>query len=324
MPHKPAGIETTKLALEILRRIPRNGKITASQIHAQLEHAGIQRDVRSIQRQLDELSQGFDIERDDRNKPYGYQWKPNAAYSLSVSGLTPQESLLLRLAEQQLRLLLPGHLLKSMEGFFSQAYSILRSGTRAQREREWLGKVGVASASQPLLPPRIDAALLEQATQALFENHWLDVGYVNANGEGSERRVMPLALVQQGHNLYLVVRYEGADSERHLALHRFRSCADTGLSFERPADFILEDYLESAAFGFGDGGRISVKFRISKESGRHLLDTPLSHDQSVKTLDDEYEIAATVAYSQQLVWWLRGFGQEVRVISPRQLKRGRA
>ena len=113
-------LETTLLAIELLRRIPRKHKITASQLHQQLKDAGFDRDLRTVQRQLEALSEHFDIERDERSKPYGYRWL-DQAQGLAVSRLTAQESLLLELAHQHLKNLLPPRLLSSMAGFFAQA-----------------------------------------------------------------------------------------------------------------------------------------------------------------------------------------------------------
>lgn len=127
-------LETALLAIELLRRVPRNHKITASELHRQLENAGIHRDLRTIQRQLDTLSEHFNLIRDDRSKPYGYQWRKHSG-GLSIPNLSLQESLLLRLAEQHLRFLLPVHLMKSMEGFFAQARQNLGpNGARITRE----------------------------------------------------------------------------------------------------------------------------------------------------------------------------------------------
>ena len=61
-------LETVKLAVELLRRIPRGRKVTASELHEQLQHAGIERELRTIQRQLEMLSEHFEIERDDRHR----------------------------------------------------------------------------------------------------------------------------------------------------------------------------------------------------------------------------------------------------------------
>ena len=45
-------LETVLLAVELLRRIPRGRKITASELHQKLKHAGMERELRTIQRQL--------------------------------------------------------------------------------------------------------------------------------------------------------------------------------------------------------------------------------------------------------------------------------
>ena len=161
MAKRPDTIETVLLALELLRRIPRNSKISAPELHKQLSGAGVERDLRTIQRQLEMLSEHFEIERDERNKPYGYRWKERAK-GLTLPMLTEQESLLLTLAEQHLRALLPGTVMKSMEGFFVQARTNLGQGTHTKREREWLSKVRVVSETQPLLPPKIAPGVLEE------------------------------------------------------------------------------------------------------------------------------------------------------------------
>ncbi|MBR8451180.1 hypothetical protein KDW11_07730 [Burkholderia multivorans] len=94
-------LNTTVLALELLRRIPRNRRATAAELHEQLSHAGIERDIRTIQRLLETLCQHFDIECDDRSKPYGYRWKVYSS-GLSLPVLSEQEALLLLLAEEHL------------------------------------------------------------------------------------------------------------------------------------------------------------------------------------------------------------------------------
>jgi hypothetical protein len=63
------GVDTGILLIEILKRIPRRGKVTAAEIQSQLSAQGMDRSLRSIQRHLDTLSEKFDIERDDRSKP---------------------------------------------------------------------------------------------------------------------------------------------------------------------------------------------------------------------------------------------------------------
>jgi len=71
-------IETVLLALELLHRIPRNRKVSAPELYEQLSGTKVERNLRTIQRQLEMLSEHFEIERDDRSKPYGYRWKERA------------------------------------------------------------------------------------------------------------------------------------------------------------------------------------------------------------------------------------------------------
>ena len=302
--------ETVLLALELLRRIPRTRKVSISELHDQLSEMGFDREKRTIERQMKMLSEYFDIERDDRSKPYGYKWKERAK-GLALPMLTEQESLLLTLAEQHLRNLLPASLMKSMEGFFSQARTNLGPHANTKREREWLSKVRVVSTTQPLLPPKINPGVFEEVSNALYANRWLKLEYKNAAGKRSNVDVMPLGLAQQGPRLYLVCRYRDYDNERSLALHRIISAQKSTFTFERPKEFDLQKYDDDGRFGFGEGKRIRLTFRIDKGAGLHLLESPLSTDQEVTEIGEQFEISATVVDTAQLKWWLRGFGDQV-------------
>ena len=320
MPQRPDALKTLQLSLEMLRRIPKRGTITATELRLQLKDAGFGREPRTIQRLLETLcdpeSAFNSIERDDSSKPYRYRWKENAK-GFSLPGLSTQESLLLTLAEQQLSSLLPAKLMKSMQGFFSQARGQLNEKGQSgsfQSEREWLDKVRVVSTSQPLLPPKVDADVFQQVSDALYGNQWLDVDYKNAEGERKASRVMPLGLAQQGPRMYLVCRYEGYDNERCLALHRFISAKASTLTFERPKDFDLKQFDDAGRFGYGDGTKIRLSFRIEKAAGLHVVECPLSLDQQVVEMDGTYEITATVVDSAMLDWWLRGFGDAVSCV----------
>jgi len=259
------------------------------------------------------LCQHFEIERDDTSKPFQYCWKERSQ-GLALMSLSEQESLMLSLAEQHLKSLLPASLMKSMEEFFKQAHTNLDADTNAKREKEWLSKVRVVSTTQPLLPPKIKAGVFEQVSNALYSNFWLRVNYINAAGKSTEAEVMPLGLAQQGPRLYLVCRFRDYDNERSLAMHRIDLAQATEFTFDRPKDFDLEKYDNDGRFGYGEGKLISLIFRIGKEAGFHLLETPLSKDQQVKELKDDYEITATVVDTAQLDWWLRGIGDAVSKI----------
>lgn len=319
MPQRTSNLDTLLMSLEILKRIPRIGMISAPELQQQLGDAGFVRNLRTVQRQLETLSEHFDIECDDRSKPYGYRWKSHAQ-GFSLPHLNEQESVLLSLAEQHLRNLLPASLHRSMQGFFDQARVQLGPRPGGTRARDWLDKVRVVGTTQPLLPPKVPAGVFEAVSNTLYADHWLDVSYDNASGKRVDGRVMPLGLAQQGPRLFLVCRFEGYDDDRSLALHRMRQAKDSGLPFDRPHGFDLRRFDDEGRFGFGNGRRIELVFRLPQASALHLIETPLSLDQEVRKLaDGRSEFKATVVESQQLRWWLRGFGDALELRKPRGL-----
>jgi predicted DNA-binding transcriptional regulator YafY len=316
MPKRPESQETIALALELLKRIPRKRKVTASELHQQLRHMGLERDLRTIQRQMEMLAEHFDIDRDDRSKPYGYSWKEESV-GLTLPTLNETESVMLLLAQQHLSNLIPADLMKSMKGFFDQAHASLygAQSASAQRSREWLRKVRVVSTNQPLLPPKLADGIFEAISNALYANRWLDIVYTNATGKHTTARVMPLGLAQQGPRLYLICRFEGFDNERSLALHRFTSATSTPHTFDPPEGFDLQAYDDEGRFGVSSGLRVKLSFRITKTAGLHLLETPLSSDQIVQETQEHYVITATLPDTELLHRWLRSHGEDIENVT---------
>jgi len=145
------------------------------------------------------------------------------------------------------------------------------------------------------------------------------VKYTNSARKQQVADVMPLGLAQQGVRLFLVCRFEGFNDDRTLALHRMQSAKDTSRPFDRPADFDLERYDNEGRFGFGEGKLIKLKIAVSDFHRLILEETPLSKDQAIELIRGRNIVTATVVDSQQLVWWLRGLGDEVTVLAPRSL-----
>lgn len=241
--------DTLKLAIEILKRIPKSRKITAREIHEQLISSGYTRNIRTIQRQLVSLAVTFNLEVDDRSKPYGYKWK-SYAEGVNLPTMNADEAVLLALAEKHLNNILPEKLTRSLSGYFEQARSLLLDNQISAKNnisKDWIQKVDVVSPIQPLIAPEIDTNIMVTVSNALFENNWLELTYNNAQGYQQDCRVMPLALVQQDVRLYLVCRFEGYDNERNLAIHRIEKARAQTLSFRLPKSFNLQKLLRRVA-----------------------------------------------------------------------------
>ena len=126
MAQRSSDLETVKLILHILQNMPKNRKTSISEIQQNLESIGIKRTTRSLQRIMNEtICSEFDVELDDREKPYGYSWKSHSN-GLNLPVLNEQQSLLLLLAKQHLQSLLPASVSEHLQPFFEQAHRQLQ------------------------------------------------------------------------------------------------------------------------------------------------------------------------------------------------------
>ena len=112
---KPTTREHISLALELYNRIPQGRKVTAKMLQEELKQSGIKRDIRTIQRNLDLIVTYFNVDKDTRDKPFGY-----SRYLKSKLVLGPRENIILGLAESYLRTILPQELSTVIDSTFGQ------------------------------------------------------------------------------------------------------------------------------------------------------------------------------------------------------------
>jgi predicted DNA-binding transcriptional regulator YafY len=110
---------------------------------------------------------------------------------------------------------------------------------------------------------------------------------------------------------------------RLLALHRFITAEPLDTPANRPAGFDLQAYIDGGALGFtGQPGKtIRLKARFTEGAAAHLRESPLAEDQTVEGEHNGWVILnGTVPDTQQLLWWLLGFGDQVAVLEPISLR----
>lgn len=130
-----------------------------------------------------------------------------------------------------------------------------------------------------------------------------------------------MGLIQRGQVLYLACTIKTYADIRLLALHRTRAASVLELPAVSPIGFDLDTYLASGAMGWSTNKPITLIASFTPEAGNHLQETPLSEDQSIEQLPDgRLEVKATVLETQQLLWWLLGFGDGVEVMAPQALR----
>lgn len=331
--HSAAGLETDKATpphyraarayMQILGLLSKHRWISAAEVQARLKEAGWEYGKRAVEKMLKSLAEELPgVVRDDSVKPFLYSWSSDQDNPWNPE-LNDRESLTLLLAAEHLRQLLPTEVQEWMDGRFREARRRLDPTRGAQPFNSWSQKVAVVSLLPAMLPPKISPEVYANVSQALLADRWLNVDYRNADGKVIQnRRVMPLALVQQAERLFLVCCFDGYQDVRHLALHRMLAAEATPHPFERPKDFSLQRHISTGRFGFGNGESMRLKLRVQSHIAALLTETPMSADQVVSYLDGEVGqaiVAATVPRSEQIRWWVRMQGRAVEVVEPNGL-----
>lgn len=127
--------------------------------------------------------------------------------------------------------------------------------------------------------------------------------------------------IVRGNVVYLVCTLWEYQDVRQLALHRITRARLLNMAINRPHGFDLGLYIERGEFQYPVGPRIRLEAIFDRDAGAHLVETPLSDDQSLKHLaGDRVQLRATVRNTKQLEWWLLGFGEGVEVVAPVELR----
>ncbi|MEC7119700.1 MAG: WYL domain-containing protein [Pseudomonadota bacterium] len=312
---------------QLLSRLS-TGKWTGTrQLQEQLQREGIEISLRTIQRDLKQLSQRFPLEANGE-VPQGWRWKADAPVQ-SLPHMNSSQAITFMMVEEHLRHLLPPSLLAEMRPWFDLAQRSL--SVENNHMREWIKRVRIIPPTQPLIPPAVNPAAQQAIYEALLQDRQLQAGYHRRGQPDLTKtyQLNPLALVQRGPIIYLLcTRCDQPNSDiRMFALHRFTEAKVLEQRAERPADFDLDDYLASGALGFKTASLISqdqrltpIQLRFSATAGQGLLECRLSEDQQTTTeTDGSIMVEASLPLTAQLVWWLRGFGQDVEVLAPDEL-----
>ena len=291
-----------------MQRVSRHRSTTAKELHRQLRDAGIERDIRSIQRILKFLVEHFDVECDYDTKPYRYRWKKNAQ-GILIPSLGLNEALMLTLAERFLRDLVPSGTLPSLESVLDRADERIE---KQELHKQWLEKVRYAYPTPILVPPQVDQQVLDVVSECLFNNRRLRLQYTNRTGEQRDWIVSPLGLVSRAQVLYLIAVFDDNRTPYRFALHRINAVHATTIAFVPPDDFDIDKCIAQYGFTPSTGKTVQLDFHIDQRAGQHLTESKLSEDQTCDLIGSEYHITATVLDSVELRHWLRGFGNEIR------------
>ena len=312
--------DTSLRLLTLLKLVPRRSPgITCRTLQERLKDRDFDVSLRTIQRDLDKLSGPFTLISDEGH-PAHWSWLPGSP-DQSLPGHDPFSAMTWRLVEDHLQPLLPRTLREEIEPQFRAARQFLdQSGS--QRLNRWQERVRLLPRGMPLQPPEVDPGIMDAVYGALLEGSQLEVSYQSRTADHPrDLTINPVGLVVRDSIHYLLATVEPYSDVIQMVLHRMASARIADEPAREPEKFDLDRYISEGGFEYASGPPIRLVARFHDGAGHHLMESPLSDDQSAKDLGDGcVEIGATVRESDQLHWWLLGFGNRVEVIAPKALR----
>ncbi|WP_011960641.1 WYL domain-containing protein [Psychrobacter raelei] len=316
---------TTARQWELLNLLERGSWRGTHHLHEQLRLANFDVSLRTVQRDLNALSKRFPIEKNNAN-PQGWRWKEDAPVQ-SLPHMNLSQAVAFNMVEANLAQLLPPAILDELFPWFDLARRQLKD---SKITHNWLDRVRIEPATQPLIAPEICRESKDSIYQAIFYERQISAHYTRRDKDtAGEYHLNPIAIVQRGVVIYLLATKVDDPDEviRTFALHRFTEVKVEDTQAVIPANFDLTTYLDSGGMGFAHylfrelpnhGKNTQIKLVFNGKAGTSLTESRLSEDQRV--VDDEQSntqtITATVNLTSQLVWWLRGFGKRLIAIEP--------
>lgn len=315
---------TLRRQWEIVKRIPRHpSRISTRELEAHLKDQGITVSMRTIQRDLHTLATIFSgLTSDGVKDEAGWFWTKDSEIH-DFPTMNPPMAFAFHLMEALNVERFSPAVMQDVQPYFKRSNHILESLPQ-KNMRKYHDKFRIMPRSQPLIPAEIDSKVISVIYEALLDGKQFNGCYRRRDGKAVDYDIHPLGLVFRESVVYLVATLWDYQEVRQLALHRFSACTLLNRPATVPADFRLDTYIQSGAFEYkqGDGKPLKLVALFAQGAAYHLRETRLSEDQVIEeTGDDEWvRVTASVLNTQQLRWWLLGFGAYVQVLEPLALR----
>lgn len=310
----------TKLELAVLSRIPRHpDKIDTTTLLERLQAAGIETNVRALQRLLVTLESNATIRRHATGKPHQWSFAPNEY--VEYPPMTAETALSIVMAFDHMRHLLPPATLADLKPRERHARNVLKASTAYAK---WRFKVRVAPRGIAFVVPTIEPAVLKTVYQALFEGRQFTVEY-KRRGKNNYQHfdVNPVGIVVRDGIVSLVSTRSGTTSWQQLHLHRMRNAELTNRRASVPAGFELDAHVARGNVGFKLSPEpIELELLVTKMVADTLAETKLSKDQSIEQdAGDLYRVRGTIPDTVDLRGWLKSYGAHIEVVAPPGLRK---
>ena len=312
--------ETQLRRMIVLQNIPRYPKkISTRQLLERVMAQGVESNIRAIQRDLEHISATglFGIGADTSSKPAGWYWvKDSGGLQFSIMDINTA------IAFEQLRVSAKGLLPKSTQDdlapYFLQAEKLLKHRKSWDKKIAFVSRVSVA-------PPDIEESDRDRLYEAIDDELCISASIGDLyKGElifKFAELIQPLGLMVSESKTYLVLTIGRRKPLFCVPLYRIKGVALLKESVLPPEGFDLAKYVVSDPLKRRYQRNIALTMNVSAAVANFIYENPIARDQKVTAGGEGwFHFSATVDDTNQLRATLRGFGDEVKILSPERLR----
>lgn len=142
-----------------------------------------------------------------------------------------------------------------------------------------------------------------------------------AQDKPREYTIAPYLIEPSGNATYVIGPVDGSGELRTLKIERALDARLTDVTFEIPSTFDAAALLDTA-WGIWYGDRLEeVRLRFAPSAVRRLHETRWHPSQKIEpTADGGCVFTVRVAYPREMVHWILGWGRQVEVLAPEDLR----
>jgi predicted DNA-binding transcriptional regulator YafY len=165
--------------------------------------------------------------------------------------------------------------------------------------------------------------LIQQITECIYHCRSITVVYDSFSSEEvTERIIDPYDLYWSRGNLYVAAYCHKHNDMRSFRIDRFKSIQKVGERFNRDPEFALNKYLGPSWRVYRGNEEVSkVKIMVYPPAARLFRETRYHETQELEELEDgKLSCTLTVYDSPEFRSWLLGWGSQVEVLEPAELR----
>lgn len=275
--------------------------------------------ARTVQRDLEKLSTDFHFTCEAEGRT-NYWFFPREQRVLDIPGMNAGAALALMLAREHALPMIPPATLTLLEPYFNRAEEVLRESLGGALS-SWRARVKLIGRGPTLKPPTVRSDVQHEIYESVLNGTQVSVSHRGRGAKAAtELTLHPQGLVFRDGVAYLVATAWEYDDVRHYPLHRIIQAQALELPARKMRGFDLAAHVEQA-FSYPVSPRtIGLVARFVPSVAIHLEERPLSQDQKVTIGKEWTEIRASVPDTEELRWWLLGFGEHCEVMRPKALR----